>query len=259
MTGALDGRVAIVTGATRNIGKVIARELAAHGASVVIGGRSIERGTRVEAELSVDGRVCRFVPCDLTLERDAETLVQRTVEMFGRVDIVVNNASATDVAIRDRPVVEQTTEDFDHFLGASLRGAFWMFKYAVPAMGDSGSFVSISSTASMSSRPGEPAYGAAKGGMNALSRQVAVEYGPRGIRSNTLVLGFIVTNASAPLVADARYGDRLRACVPGTLPTALDVANAVVFLAGDASRGFNGATLVLDGGLSAMSPVPAFE
>jgi NAD(P)-dependent dehydrogenase (short-subunit alcohol dehydrogenase family) len=255
----LDGRVAIVTGATRGIGKAIAAELAAAGAAVVVAGRSPERGNRAVAEISARGGVCRFVQADLTREDEVAALVDACVAAYGRLDIVVNNAAATDVAVRDHPVVQQSTEDFDYFLAASLRGAFWMFKYAITAMGDCGSFVSISSTASLMSRPSEPGYGAAKGAMNALARQVAVDYGPRGIRSNTLVLGFIVTNASAPLVADPRYGDQLRACVPGPLPVARDVANAVVFLASDASSGFNGATLVLDGGLSAMSPVPAFE
>jgi NAD(P)-dependent dehydrogenase (short-subunit alcohol dehydrogenase family) len=251
--------VAIVTGGTRNIGKVISKTLAAAGAHVVIGGRSVERGERTAAEIVAGGGSCRFVVADLSLEAHAERLVRSAVEEFGSLDVVVSNAAATDVAMRDAPVADLSTEDFDHFLAAGLRGAFWMFKFGVTAMNGSGSFVSIGSLASLTSRPAEPAYAASKGGLTSLARQVAVDYGPLGIRSNTLVLGFIQTNASKPLLADPRYGDKLRAVVPGPIPEAKDVAAAVLFLASDAGHGFNGATLVLDGGLSAMSSVPAFE
>jgi len=259
MANELSGKVAIVTGGTRNIGKVTSTMLAEAGAQVVIAGRSVDKGLRTASTIVANGGMCRYQETDLSREADAERLIRTTVEDWGGLDIVVNNASPTDVALRDGRVADLATEDFDHFIGAGLRGAFWMFKYGVAAMEGSGCFVSISSNAAFASRSAEPAYAAAKGGLNALARQVAVDYGPHGIRSNTLVLGFIKTNATTPLLDDPRYGDQLRAGVPGPIPEAKDVAAAVLFLASDAGRGFNGATLVLDGGQSALSSVPAFQ
>jgi NAD(P)-dependent dehydrogenase (short-subunit alcohol dehydrogenase family) len=255
----LDGKVAIVTGSTRGIGKVIARRFAGAGASVVVVGRTVDRGARVVQEIRGDGGRAQFVAADLAREQEVEHLVDEVARSQGRVDVVVNNAAATDLVDNERPVVEQTTAGFDHFVRAGLYSSFWMFKYAIPAMSDGGTFVSISSVAATISRPAEPSYAAAKGGLNALARQVAVDYGPRGIRSNVLMLGFIRTNASAPLLDEPIAGAMVREATPGPVADSDAVASAALLLSCDEGRGFNGAVLVLDGGMTAKSPMPTFQ
>ena len=119
-----------------------------------------------------------------------------------------------------------------------------------------GTFVTISSLAAICSRVAEPSYAATKAAAAALTRQVAVDYGHLGIHANVLTLGFVHTNTTAPLLADDRIGPIIRATTLGHVPTSEDCAKAVAFLVSDASVGFNGTSLTLDGGMSALSHVP---
>jgi NAD(P)-dependent dehydrogenase (short-subunit alcohol dehydrogenase family) len=248
----------VVTGATRGIGKVTALHLAERGARVFVVGRNTERGQRVEADIVGAGGRGTFLACDLTVEDQVAALFDEVRQRAGSLDVVVNNAAATDVVSRDGPVVDLRTEDFDHFLSANVRSVFWCFKYGIPAMGGrGGTFVTVSSVEAITPRAGEPAYSASKAAVCGLSRQVAVDYGHRGISANTLVLGFIETNASRALLEDRRIGERIRGATGGQPPTSLDVARAVAFLATSGAAGFNGATLVLDRGLTVTSHVPS--
>ena len=253
----LQGKTIVITGATRGIGKAMAMHLAAEGARVSVVGRSAERGERVVASIRAAGGTAAFISCDVSVEEDVASLFVQATERHGTVDVVVNNAAATDVATRDRPVVEQTTEDFDHFVRSCLYSVFWSFKYGIPAMAPTGgAFVTISSIATMASSRAQGSYASAKAAAATLSRQVAVDYGDQGIRANVLTLGFVETNASAPLLDEPRIGSAVRAATGGRPPSSLDVARAVAFLASDDGGGFNGANLVLDRGMMAMSHVP---
>jgi len=248
-------RVAVVTGGSRGIGKAIARQLGARGYRVAVVGRSVERGEKVAHSIVGDGGSAAFFRADLTAEPQVEQLYADVSKRWGRLDVVVNNAAKTDVTDTDRSVTELSTKVFDEFLRANVLSVFWAFKYGIPAMGSQGgSFITISSIAAVVSRPGEPGYGTSKAAAAALTRQVAVDYGPRGVRANVLMLGFVHTNATAPMLAQGPAGPLIRSATPGSIPTSEDVARAVAFLASDTA--FNGSTLTLDGGTTAVSPVP---
>ena len=250
-------KAVVITGATRGIGKAMAIHLAAEGARVSVVGRSVERGDRVVADITAAGGTASFIHCDVSVEDDVAALFEQVTRRHGFIDAVVNNAAATDVASRDHPVVEQTTADFDHFVRSCLYSVFWTFKYGIPAMSLSGgAFVTISSIAAMVSTRAQGSYAAAKAAATTLSRQVAVDYGDAGIRANVLTLGFIETNATGPLLDDPSIGPAVRAATGGRPPSALDVARAVGFLASDDACGFNGANLILDRGMTAISNVP---
>src|SRR5439155_7876764 len=141
----LKDKTVVVTGATRGIGKAMAMHLAAEGARVAAVGRSVERGERVVADIGAAGGDAAFIRCDVSVEHEVASLFDEVTRRYGAIDVVVNNAAATDVATRDRPVVEQTTEDFEHFVRSGLYSVFWSFKYGIPAMGPGGgAFVTIS-------------------------------------------------------------------------------------------------------------------
>lgn len=253
----VESRVVVVTGSTRGIGKATALHLAAQGARVAVVGRSSARGEGVVADIVKAGGQAQHFTCDLTHEQDVRNLFDKVASTWGRVDAVVNNASPSDLVERDRRVTEQTTEDFDYFVRGGLYSVFFSFKYGIPAMGDAGgAFVTISSLAAVSSRPDEPSYAASKAAAAALTRQVAVDYGHQGIRANVLMLGFIRTNASAPLLDNERIGSAVAAATPGGVVTSDDCARAVAFLISPDSVGFNGSTFTLDGGMSAVSHIP---
>jgi NAD(P)-dependent dehydrogenase (short-subunit alcohol dehydrogenase family) len=253
----VEGKNIVVTGATRGIGKVTAVHLAELGAHITVVGRNVERAEKVVASIVTSGGSAEFVRCDLSIEDDVVSLFDEVRRRRGRVDVVVSNAAATEVATRDHPIVEQSTEDFDYFVRANLYSVFWCFKYGIPAMQpEGGAFVTISSMEAIMARSGEPSYATTKTAVDALTRQVAVDYGDKGIRANTLMLGLIETNATAPFMRDARIGPIIRNATGGRPPTSLDVAHAVAFLASDAAGGFNGATLVLDRGMTVFGHVP---
>ncbi len=254
---ALHDKTVIVTGSTRGIGKVTAAHLAGCGAEVFVVGRNVERGARVVSDIADAGGRSTFVRCDLSVEEEVAALFADVRRQAGALDVVVNNAAATDVATRDGSVVDVRTEDFEHFLRANVHSVFWCFKYGIPAMGPGGgSFVTISSVEAITPRAGEFSYATTKAAVCGLSRQVAVDYGHRGISANTLLLGFIETNATRPFLDDARIGDRVRGATGGRPPSSVDVARAVAFLASSGAAGFNGATLVLDRGLTVTGQVP---
>jgi NAD(P)-dependent dehydrogenase (short-subunit alcohol dehydrogenase family) len=254
----LRGKSIVVTGSTRGIGKVVAIELAAQGAQVVVVGRNRDRGEKVIAEIESTGGTAVLLPCDLSIEEEVARLFDDVLARFGALHGVVNNAAETDIVSRDKPIADQPTEDFDHFMKANVYSVFWCFKYGIRAMLPAGgSFVTMSSVESITPRGGEPSYSTAKAAVSGLSRQVAVDYGDQGIRANTLVLGFIETNASRSLLADAHIGPIVRGVTGGAPPTSLDVARATAFLLSDDAQGFNAATITLDRGMTATGHVPS--
>jgi NAD(P)-dependent dehydrogenase (short-subunit alcohol dehydrogenase family) len=255
--GALAGKVALVTGATQAMGEAIARRLARDGAAVLGAGRSQDRGEAVAARLRADGLTAEFTAADISEEDAVARLVAEAVDRFGTLDLVVNNAAAMDA--REAAPHLEATPVFDAVLKVGLYAPFWLAKHAAPVMiegGRGGQFISISSYASARGVAGIPAYTASKGGLEALTRQVAAEYAGHGIRANTLVLGSIEVPRNAVLHTDEAMAAALRS---GRLTyragTPADVAAAVAFLASDEASFITGATLNLDGGLLAKAPV----
>jgi NAD(P)-dependent dehydrogenase (short-subunit alcohol dehydrogenase family) len=260
MVPGLGDKVAVVTGATQTMGTAIARRLAAEGAHVVGFGRSAERGHAVAARLTADGGSALFVEGDITNEVDVQTLVDRAVATFGRLDIVVNNAAAVEL-IRtgvETGVADEPAAAFEWQFKVGLYGPLRLAQLAIPHMvrGGGGAFVTISSQGGHRAFPGMTSYGPVKAAAEALSRQIAVDYGDRNIRSNCIVVGSIRVEQNEHVHDDPMLGAQLRDMQ--MLPAAGSpehIASAVAFLAGDDAEFITGVALPVDGGLMAKAPM----
>jgi NAD(P)-dependent dehydrogenase (short-subunit alcohol dehydrogenase family) len=257
----LAGKVAIVAGAGSSgpgvgVGKAVSLVLARQGARLVLVDIDADFVAETAALVSEAGGEAAVHLGDLAAPDACAAAVQRAVEDFGTVDVVVNNA-----AISGRgTVVSLTVADWHRVLDVTLMGAVHMSRYAVPVMqaGGGGSIINVSSICGWRGY-GQAAYAAAKGGLEALTRDMAVAYGRAGIRVNSVVPGHISTPRVAPVPgaeAGLRPGDlatRTAASPLGTEGTAWDVAWAVEFLASDRSRWITGVSLPIDGGVLATS------
>jgi NAD(P)-dependent dehydrogenase (short-subunit alcohol dehydrogenase family) len=249
----LRGKAALVTGSTSGIGREIAATLAAHGASVMVTGRSTERGSEVVGAIRGSGGHAEFCPADLRSETEVRSLIDAAAAAFGRLDVLVNNAAPTGTGADDR-VAELRTEDLELTIQVGLYAPFWCCKYALPHMllSGGGSIVNISSTASIRGFHRRPAYSAAKAGLDALTRVLAVDYGKRGIRANSVTVGWV---RSSELVEKALRDPQISAAVGRLLLTPAvgavdDIANVALFLASDASRYVTGSSVAADGGMT---------
>jgi NAD(P)-dependent dehydrogenase (short-subunit alcohol dehydrogenase family) len=238
----LAGRVAIVTGGGTGIGAEAARLLAGAGADVVIGARKVDRLEAVGEELRTLGRRCVVVPTDVRVERDVEALVARTVDELGRVDIVVNNAGGSYLF----PLEETPLDKWDNSFALNVRGPFVMTQAAGRHMLEQGSgvFVNISSAAGLHGVSGGVAYSSAKAALQMLTRVVAMEWGPRGIRANCIAVGAVASEGALRSWQRAGILDALI----GNAGQPIDIANAILYLASDASKFMNGETIALTGG-----------
>jgi NAD(P)-dependent dehydrogenase (short-subunit alcohol dehydrogenase family) len=256
----LGDKVAVVTGATQTMGAAIAGRLAAEGAHVVGFGRSAERGHAVAVRVTAEGGSAMFVEGDITNEADVQTLVDRAVAKFGRLDIVVNNAAAVEL-IRtgvETGVVDEPAAAFEWQFKVGLYGPLRLAQLAIPHMvrRGGGAFVTISSQGGHRAFPAMTSYGPVKAAAEALSRQIAVDYGDRNIRSNCIVVGSIRVEQNEHVHDDPVLGGQLRAMQ--MLPAAGSpehIASAVAFLAGDDAEFITGVALPVDGGLMAKAPM----
>lgn len=242
----LDGKVAVITGASRSIGAECARAFAAAGATVVLAARTAAVIASIAEELTAAGGRALAVPTDVTDAASVEELVKTTVATFGRLDVAFNNAGAGHMP---QLLADYSVEDFDAGIKANLYGVFFGMKYEIPAMlaGGGGSILNMSSTAGLQGAPGLAAYAAAKHGAIALTKVAALDYGGRNIRVNAIAPGPIVNEQMAGLPEErlqmiARY-------VPlGRLGTTQEVARAAVWLCSDQASFVHGAVLSIDGG-----------
>jgi len=255
----LSGKVALVTGSTKGVGAEIAVVYAQHGAYVVVTGRTAERGKAVVEDILASGGKAIFVQADLSSEQSVRNLVDRAVAAYGRIDILVNNAASTEmVPVVAKPVGQTSTEEFEASMKVAVYGTFWCCKYVIPRMvaAGGGSVINISSTTATRGFPCTPGYAASKGAVNALSRQMAADYGPHGVRVNTIVVGLVMTELG-PGVADTpepAFDAGGRQFVPRLGETA-DVAHLAVYLGSDQSSSVSAAELTVDGGATMRGPV----
>jgi NAD(P)-dependent dehydrogenase (short-subunit alcohol dehydrogenase family) len=243
----LDGRIAVVTGATRGLGRAFARALAEAGADIVMVGRDPAAAAEVEAELAGTGRSALTVLADLTERSSLERILGAAVDRFGHVDILVNNAGACV----HRPALEVTDEQWRQVLDINL-DALWMScqvfgRHMVERGG--GSIVNIGSiSAQIVNRPQwQPAYNASKAAVHQLTRSLAAEWAPHGVRVNALAPGYVKTEMSP--VDDPRFHRYWIEDAPmQRYATPEEIAPAVVYLASDAASFVTGSVLVADGG-----------
>lgn len=245
----LSGKVALVTGASRGIGAVVASRLAQAGARVGVNFHaSSERATVISDKINKAGGEAFLVGGDVSQEDEAQAVVQQLVEHFGSIDILVNNAGINI----DQLLIRMKTEDFDRVLNVNLRGAFLCTRYAMTHMirQRSGRVINMSSVVGLSGNPGQANYAAAKAGLVGLTKAVAREVASRNVTVNALAPGYIVTS----MVEEIPEGkhDQILARIPmGRFGTPEDVAEAVVFLSSDGASYITGQVLTIDGGMIA--------
>jgi len=245
----LSGKVALVTGASRGIGSVVATRLAQAGAKVGVNFHaSSELATAVVDKINEAGGEAFLVGGDVSQEDKAEAVIKQLVEHFGSIDILVNNAGINI----DQLLIRMKTEDFDSVMNINLRGAFLCTRFAMTHMirQRSGRVINMSSVVGLSGNPGQANYAAAKAGLVGLTKAVAREVASRNVTVNALAPGYIVTSMVEEIPEDKQ--DQILARIPmGRFGTPEDVAEAVVFLSSDGASYITGQVLTIDGGMIA--------
>ncbi|WP_280402529.1 SDR family NAD(P)-dependent oxidoreductase [Nocardia carnea] len=241
----LSGKVAVVTGASSGIGAEIAREMHRAGAEVLLVGRHAERLAASAARLGADGDRAETLSVDLTEEAAPDAVVQRALDRFGRVDILVNAAGVFTPA----PFLETTDQNLDDQWDANVRAPFRLARAATGHLGEGSSIIFVSSICGYAGFPNSTAYCATKGAVELLVKALTAELAPRGIRVNAVAPGNVRTSINEHLLADPDYERQMLAATPaGRIGEVGDIAPAVVFLASSAASYIHGSSLLIDGG-----------
>ena len=243
----LDGKIAVVTGASRGIGKAIALKLASLGASVVVNyNGSEERALQVKAEIEEQGTKASVYQCDVSDFESCETFIQDVIKEYGRIDILVNNAGIT----KDGLLMKISEEDFDKVLDTNLKGTFNTVRFVSRQMlkQKSGRIINMSSVVGVSGNAGQANYAASKAGVIGLTKSAARELASRGITVNAIAPGLIETDMTEVL------SDKVKEACVGQIPLGKfgkpeDVANLAAFLASDEAGYITGQVIHVDGGM----------
>ena len=247
----LKDRVAIITGSGRNIGEAAAKLFASEGAKICIVDMDPGRGEKVVADLKAAGSEAIYAKCNVANTEDVKAMVQATVDAFGGIDILVNNAAVTD----HETIFSISEEEWDLVIDVTLKGPFLVGRYVAEQMvkqGRGGVIVNVASTSGLSGRTDAIAYMAAKGGVVNLSRGMAVQLSQYNIRVNCLT----PNRSGSPVGQDEGAVGREFKNLAGRLGTAEDQAKAMLFLASDDSGFVWGENLICDGGVTAASNFP---
>jgi NAD(P)-dependent dehydrogenase (short-subunit alcohol dehydrogenase family) len=256
--GRLDGKVALITGGASGMGMVASQLFASEGAKVVLTDISDDAGDRVAEKIRADGGEAIYVHADVSSETDAKQMVDAAVRNYGALTVLYNNAG---VMLHADGSVHSTDESvWDLTLGINVKGVAHGCKYGIPAMIESGggSVINVASfVAWMGAATSQTAYTASKGAVLAMTREIAVEYARKGVRCNALCPGPIETSLLAELLSDPQRRQRRFVHIPmGRLGLAEELAKAALFLASDDSSYMTGASLVVDGGITAAYVTP---
>jgi len=256
--GRLAGKVAVITGAGSGMGAVAAELFAAEGASVVVADAVEPGGSATAARIVSSGGRATFVRVDVTRSDEVAAMIDRATQAFGGLHVLYNNAGifpADDGGTLDTP--EAT---WDRVMDVNLKGVWLCCRHGIPAMlaSGGGSIINVASfVALMGAATAQIAYTASKGGVLSMTREIAVEYARKGIRANALCPGPIETPLLAELLSDPARRARRMVHIPiGRLGQAEEIANAALFLASDESSLMTGASLVVDGGITASYVTP---
>lgn len=257
----LEGRVAIVTGAGANIGEACARALAAEGAHVVLADINIAGAESVANEIATQGGVAIAHALDLAEEESIRTLIDATIMRFGRLDILHNNAADTrlEQMAADGRITELDAEVWDRAFRVNARGTMLMIKHAVPHMiaAGGGSIINTSTGVAQTGDIFNPSYASSKAAVNALTRNTAVQFGRANVRCNAVAPGLVLSPLAREMMSEAQIDSIQRHVLLPRFSRAEDIANAVVFLASDASSFITGQILSVDGGIVHHTPYTA--
>jgi NAD(P)-dependent dehydrogenase (short-subunit alcohol dehydrogenase family) len=247
----LEGKVALITGGTSGIGTATAVRFSEEGAAVAITGRNSERGEQVVNDIVANGGEALFIRSDVRDSEDCRHAVEQTLERFGQIDVLFNNAGV----FHPKSIPDCTEEEWDETIDSSLKGAFLMSKYVLPSMIErgSGSIIHTSSGWGILGGDKAAAYCAAKGGLIVMAKAMAIDHGPDGIRVNCVCPGDVLTpmlpdDAAKRGISWDDYAVGAADRPLGRIGTAEDIANAVLYLASDESSFVTGEALVVDGG-----------
>lgn len=250
----LTGKVALITGSSRGIGKSIAEEYAKVGAKVVISSRKQDVCDRVRDEIVAAGGEAISVPCNIGRKEELERLVAATMEAWGRIDILVANAAINPVY---GPLGSVTDEAWDKIMGTNLRSTWQICNMVMPQMAErkDGSVIVLSSIAGVRGNPVIGAYGVSKAAEAALVKNLAVEYGRYNVRVNAIAPGIIETDFAKALTDNPDIAKAVMSRAPlGRFGKPVEIAGVALMLAGDAGRFVTGQLIMVDGGATIADP-----
>lgn len=250
----LNDRVALVTGSSRGIGRAIAESLAAHGARVVISSRNQDACEEVAEAINSSGGQAMAAACNVSDREAVETLCNQVIETWGKVDVLVCNAAANPAF---GPMSKLDDSAFDKIFEVNIKSNLWLSNRLAPGMAERGhgSIILISSLAGMMGSKYIGAYAISKAGDAQLARNLAVEWGDKGVRANAIAPGLVKTEFARALWENEKAASFITRLTPlARIGEPEDIAGAALFLASDASRFMTGQTLVVDGGASIHDP-----
>ena len=248
----LSGKVALVTGSTRGIGKSIAQEMARAGARVVVSSRKAEVCEQVRAEFEKEGHEVLAQPCNVSRKEELQSLVDATLKRWGRIDIAVSNAASNPYY---GPLAGIPDDAFDKIFNNNVKSVLWLASMTLPGMAErgGGSYISVGSIGGIIANTVIGAYGMSKAADHMLVKNLAAEWGPKNVRVNAIAPGLIKTDFAKALWEDPKRRAEREAATPlRRLGEPRDIGGIAVFLASDAAAFITGQCIVADGGVTIL-------